>query len=79
MVAGQRADGVDIELATAEGARGAPRLLLDAEADLGQIKVVNDDDADISDPGRGGYHDWDDGGYGDTDAMRAANARACQA
>ncbi|HET6831619.1 MAG TPA: PspC domain-containing protein [Solirubrobacterales bacterium] len=78
MVAGQRADGVDIELATAEGARGAPRLLLDAEADLGQIKVVNDDDADISDPGRDWDHDWDDGGYGDTDAMRAANARACQ-
>jgi phage shock protein PspC (stress-responsive transcriptional regulator) len=78
-VAGQRADGVDVELATAEGARGAPRLVLEAEADLGQITVVNDDDADISDPGRAWDRDWDDGGYGDPDSMQAANARACQA
>lgn len=78
LVAGQRADGVDVDLRTGEGARATPRLRLNADVDLGQITVVNDDTADISDPGRDWDHDWD-GDYGDAAAMRAANARACVA
>ncbi|MCL4286240.1 MAG: PspC domain-containing protein [Thermoleophilia bacterium] len=75
LVAGQRADGWDVDLATGEGARAAPRLVLDAGVDLGQVTVVNDDDAEI------GVRGWDRDGddYGDAAAMRAANARACRA
>jgi phage shock protein PspC (stress-responsive transcriptional regulator) len=77
VVAGQQSDGVDVDLRTGEGARGVPRLRLNADVDLGQITVVNDDRADISAPDRwdGGWEDR----FGDDPAMRAANARACRA
>ncbi|MCL4287476.1 MAG: PspC domain-containing protein [Thermoleophilia bacterium] len=76
VVAGQRADGADVDLATGDGATGRPQLRLDAAVDLGQITVVNDDDADIGSSSRRWDHDWDDD-YGRDSAMRAANARAC--
>ena len=75
-VAGQRADGVDVDLVTGEGARATPQLRLDADVDLGQITVLNDDDAEIADHDRWD-RDWDE--HGDTAAMRAANGRACSA
>lgn len=76
VVAGQQADGADVDLATGGGATGRPQLRLDAAVDLGQIAVVNDDDADIGSSSRRWDHDWDDD-YGRDSAMRAANARAC--
>ncbi|MCB0875607.1 MAG: PspC domain-containing protein [Solirubrobacterales bacterium] len=79
VVAGQQADGADVDLTTGDGATGRPQLRLDAEADLGQITVVNDDRADISNPNGRWDDNWDDPGYGDREAQRAANARACAA
>ncbi len=72
-IAGQWADGVDVELATAEGSRATPQLRLDADVDLGQILVLNDDDVQIA-----GFGDrWDHDLHGDDSIARAANARAC--
>jgi len=78
LVAGQQADGVDVDLATAAGARGTPQLRLNADVDLGEIVVVNDDAADIADPHGRWDHGWD-GDLGNDPALRAANARACSA
>lgn len=75
VVAGQQADGADVDLTSGDGATGRPMLRLDAEADLGQITVLNDDDAVISNPNR----DWDHGWDANDAAMRAANAKACAA
>ncbi len=75
VVAGQQADGADVDLTSGEGATGRPMLRLDAEADLGQITVLNDDDAVISNPDR----DWDHGWDANDAAMRAANTKACAA
>ena len=73
-IAGQHADGTGVDLATAEGARATPRLELDADVDLGQIVVLNDDDAVISDS----RDDWDDRGFSRSDPVaQATNARAC--
>ena len=79
LVAGQQADGVDVDLRSGDGAGGKPQLRLDVEADLGQVTVVNDDDADISNPNRDWDHDWDGVDHGNDAAMRSANARACAA
>ena len=51
-VAGQQADGIDVDLATGGGLAGDAAARLDADVDLGQIIVLNDDDADISDDRR---------------------------
>jgi len=74
-IAGQQADGTGVDLATGAGSRATPRLELDAEVDLGQLVVLNDDDADIGAHGRG--WDRDDWGWGDQAGARAANTRAC--
>ena len=79
VVAGQQADGADVDLSSGDGATGRPMLRLDAEVDLGQITVLNDDGADISNPNREWDHGWDGGDYGNEAAMRAANTRACAA
>ncbi|MEZ5075272.1 MAG: PspC domain-containing protein [Solirubrobacterales bacterium] len=79
VVAGQQADGADVDLSTGDGATGRPQLRLDAEVDLGQITVVNDDDADIGDSSRRWDDGWDGGEHGRDSAMRAANAKACAA
>lgn len=78
VVAGQQADGADVDLTSGDGATGRPMLRLDAEADLGQITVLNDDDAEISNPNRDWDHGWD-GNDADDAAMRAANTKACAA
>ncbi len=72
-IAGQRADGLDVELATAEGSRATPQLRLDADVDLGRIVVVNDDDVQITGVG----DRWDHGLKTDDEFARTANARAC--
>ena len=71
-IAGQHADGTDVDLKTGEGSRATPQLRLDADADLGQIKVVNDDTTQIL----GADHfdrSFRDGG----NAAREANSKAC--
>ena len=77
LVAGQQADGADVGLTSGDGGTGRPMLRLDADVDLGQITVVNDDNADISNPNRHWDHGWDGGDYGNEAAMRSANTRAC--
>jgi len=79
VVAGQQADGADVDLTSGDGGIGRPMLRLNADVDLGQITVVNDDNADISNPNRQWDHGWDGGDYGNDAAMRAANTRACAA
>jgi hypothetical protein len=69
-VAGDEADGFDVESAPQAGTSATPRLVLDADLDLGYLEVVNDDEADIGDGHR--FH-----GDRDTDAMQAAMAEAC--
>lgn len=76
-VAGQRADGFDVELLTGEGSSARPQLRLDADVDMGQIRVVNDDDADINVEAADGS--FGAGFDGDAEAAREANARACAA
>lgn len=77
LVAGQQADGADVDLTSGEGASARPMLRLDADVDLGQITVVNDDHADISNPNREWDHGWDGGDYAESGVMRAANTEAC--
>jgi phage shock protein PspC (stress-responsive transcriptional regulator) len=77
LVAGQQADGADVGLTSGDGGTGRPMLRLDADVDLGQITVVNDDNADISNPNRHWDHGWDGGDYGNEAAMRSANTRGC--
>ena len=71
-VAGQQADGVDADLVSQAGAQATPQLRLDADVDLGAIRVINDDDADISDQGR-----WDRWDHGEDPLAREANEAAC--
>lgn len=84
-VAGQRADGLDVDLVTGEGSNATPQLRLDADVDVGEIRVLNEDHADIgADGGRGPFGDHQ-GPFGDdgpsvSDAVaRDANAAACAA
>lgn len=74
-VAGRQADGVDAELVTGAGSRATPQLRLDADVDMGAIKVVNDDEADIGTPGARGSWDDDHGIAGSL----TANEEACSA
>lgn len=73
-IAGQQADGVDVDLQTAAGVDTTPQLRLDAEVDLGAIRVINDDDADITDQRR-----WDSWDKGNDPMARQANQAACSA
>ena len=73
-IAGESTDGPGSDLNVGEGS-ATPRLVLDADTDVGMIRVVNADDADISaEADRGGPFQRDGG----SDAvLRDANARAC--
>lgn len=73
-IAGQQADGLDVDLQTAGGVETTPQLRLDAEVDFGAIRVINDDDADITD-----QHDWDRWDHGSDSMARQANDAACSA
>lgn len=71
-VAGQGSDGPGVDLTVAAGAVATPRLVFDGDVDMGAIRVLNDDSADIGDAERG-WRDFDNGRY------RDANAEACAA
>jgi phage shock protein PspC (stress-responsive transcriptional regulator) len=71
-VAGERNDGFDVDHAVGRGSSAAPRLEIDADVDVGQLRVVNSDTASVDNPGYGPgpFHE-------DTAPQRAAEARAC--
>jgi phage shock protein PspC (stress-responsive transcriptional regulator) len=71
-VAGERNDGVDVDHAPA-GSRATPRLNIDASVDVGQLRVINSDTADVDRPGfgPGPFHE-------DAAPLRAAEAHACE-
>lgn len=72
-VAGQQADGIDVDLSSAADPGATPQLRLDADVDLGAIRILNDDDVEI-DRGHDGFDDLDsDNG----DVAREANEAAC--
>jgi phage shock protein PspC (stress-responsive transcriptional regulator) len=73
-VAGERNDGVDVDHSAGVGSTATPRLELDADLDVGQLRVINSDtaDADTAGYGPGPFHE-------DTGPERAAEARACGA
>jgi phage shock protein PspC (stress-responsive transcriptional regulator) len=71
-VAGERNDGVDVDHAAGVDATATPRLEIDASVDVGQLRVINSDTANVDTPGYGPgpFHE-------DTAPQRAAEARAC--
>jgi phage shock protein PspC (stress-responsive transcriptional regulator) len=71
-VAGDLNDGVDVNHSVGAGSRARPRLVLDSTVDMGQLRIINSDSADIQTPGYGPgpLHT-------DTAPLRAAEARAC--
>jgi phage shock protein PspC (stress-responsive transcriptional regulator) len=71
-VAGERNDGVDVDHTAGAGSRAVPRLDIDASVDLGQLRVINSNTANVDNPGYGPgpFHE-------DTAPQRAAEARAC--
>jgi phage shock protein PspC (stress-responsive transcriptional regulator) len=73
-VAGERNDGVDVDHSAGLGSTATPRLDLNASVDVGQLRVVNSDTADVDTPGYGPgpFHL-------DTGPLRAAEAQACGA
>ncbi len=76
VVTGERNDGYDVDSNRNVGATATPRLELDGEIDLGQLRVINDDEADVDGdlrhfgPGPRGYRI-------DADEQRQAAAAAC--
>jgi phage shock protein PspC (stress-responsive transcriptional regulator) len=73
-VAGERNGGVDIDHGVGAGSNAVPRLEIDADVDIGQLRVINSDTADVDNAGYGPgrFHE-------DTAPQRAAEARACAA
>jgi phage shock protein PspC (stress-responsive transcriptional regulator) len=71
-VAGERNDGVDVDHKVGAGSSAEPRLELDANVDVGQLRVINSNTASVDNPGYGPgpFHE-------DTAPLRAAEARAC--
>jgi hypothetical protein len=72
-VAGELGDGLDVDHRAGAGAGAAPRLEIDANVQLGQLRVINSDSASIESAGYGPgpLHQ-------DTAPQRAAEARACE-
>ena len=73
-VTGERNDGVDVDHTAGAGSSAIPRLQIGARVDVGQLRVINSDTADVDSPdyGRGSFHE-------DAAPQRAAEARACAA
>jgi len=70
-VAGDQTDGADIHTDANAGATATPRLNLTGEVDLGELRVINDDDTVLDGHGsRFRFHE-------DEDEMRAAMTAAC--
>jgi phage shock protein PspC (stress-responsive transcriptional regulator) len=73
-VVGERNSGIDVDHTVAAVSSVAPRLEIDANVDIGQLRVVNSDTAEVDRPGYGPgpFHE-------DTAPLRAAEARSCSA
>ncbi len=71
-VAGQHADGTDVDLYTEEGSRATPRLRINADVDLGQVRIVNDDTTQIL-----GADHFDRSLSDAEPSARQLNSRAC--
>jgi phage shock protein PspC (stress-responsive transcriptional regulator) len=71
-LAGERNDGVDVSQTAGAGPKAAPRVRIDADVDVGQVRVINSDTASID---HSGYGPGRFGGGGA--AQRAAEARSC--
>ena len=73
-VAGEQNDGVDVDHSTGIGSTATPRLDIDAHVDMGQLRIINSDTAEVDTRGYGPgpFHQ-------DTGPLRAAEARACAA
>ena len=71
-VVGERSSGFGVDHDSGSALGAVPRLQLDAEVELGQLRVINSDTASIDNPGYGPgpFHE-------DTAPLRAAEARAC--
>jgi len=71
-VAGERNEGLDVDHTAGVRSTAEPRLEIDADVDMGQLRVVNSDTADVDTPGYGPgpFHE-------DTAPQRAAEAKAC--
>jgi phage shock protein PspC (stress-responsive transcriptional regulator) len=70
-VVGERNDGVDIDHTAGAGSAAVPRLEIDAEVDIGQLRVINSDTADVNDTSyRGPFEEA-------SAPQRAAETRAC--
>ena len=71
-VAGERNEGTDVNHDVGAGATAVPRLVIHADTDLGQLRVINSDTASVDTPGYGPgpFHE-------DTAPQRAAEASAC--
>jgi phage shock protein PspC (stress-responsive transcriptional regulator) len=70
-VAGDEAGGIDVHSGANAGATTTPRLDLNGEVDLGELRVINDDTAEIDGHGPGFHFGGRD------DEMRAAMVAAC--
>jgi phage shock protein PspC (stress-responsive transcriptional regulator) len=71
-VVGQLSDGFDVDQAAGAGSATVPRLQLNADVDVGQLRVINSDTASVENPGYGPgpFHE-------DAAPLRAAEASAC--
>jgi phage shock protein PspC (stress-responsive transcriptional regulator) len=69
--AGDDSGGFDTERTIGDGATATPRLELDGDVDLGALRVINDDDADLDHPHWGNWQRDND------EAARSAAERAC--
>jgi phage shock protein PspC (stress-responsive transcriptional regulator) len=71
-VAGERNGGTDVDHAPAPGSSAVPRLEIDSAVDVGQLRVVNSDTADVDNFGYGPrrFHE-------DSVPQRRAEASAC--
>jgi hypothetical protein len=71
-VVGLRSSGFGDDQTVGSGSTAVPRLAIDAEVDVGQLRVINSDSASVDNPGYGPgpFHE-------DTAPLRAAEARAC--
>jgi phage shock protein PspC (stress-responsive transcriptional regulator) len=71
-VAGERSSGVDVDHTAGAASSAVPRLEIDANVDMGQLRVINSDTAtvDRAGYGPGPFHE-------DLAPQRAAQERAC--
>ena len=76
-VAGEQNDGFDVDHTAGTGSSAAPRLEIDADVDMGQLRVINSDTADVDDRDWGPRRFHDDAV--DFEPQQEAEARACAA